>query len=63
VIPGCRFQHWDIALSRNGPVVLEMNFDGDLDLYQHASHRGVCDGLLRAAVAQFSRRHASFVAS
>jgi hypothetical protein len=50
-IPGCRIQHWDIALCENGPLALEMNFDGDLDLYQHASHRGVYGATLKDAVA------------
>src|SRR4030095_4974716 len=48
--PGFRVHHWDIALTDHGPVALEMNFDGALDLYQHASRRGIYAGLLEEAL-------------
>lgn len=41
--PGLRIQHWDIALSDRGPVVLEVNIGGDLDLPQLARGEGFLD--------------------
>lgn len=38
--PGIRTQSWDIALTREGPVPLEFNFGGDLNLHQIAHRRG-----------------------
>jgi hypothetical protein len=47
--PGLRFQHWDVALSRSGPQLLEVNVEGSLDLHQLAGGRGVLDeDLVRA---------------
>ncbi|MGA3401593.1 MAG: sugar-transfer associated ATP-grasp domain-containing protein [Acetobacteraceae bacterium] len=37
---GIRTQSWDIALTDTGPVVLEFNFGGDLNLHQLAHRRG-----------------------
>ncbi len=34
---------WDIAHSDQGPVVLEVNFGGDLNLAQLANVKGVLD--------------------
>jgi len=49
--PGYIFPGWDVALTAEGPKILEVNFFGDLDLPQHASRRGflgsVMQGLLR----------------
>jgi hypothetical protein len=50
-LPGLRFQHWDIALSRNGPVILEVNARGDLDLAQLAYRTGLNDARLRTYFA------------
>jgi len=41
MFPGIRTQSWDIALSAQGPIVLEMNFGGDLNLHQLANGRGI----------------------
>ncbi|MGH6893724.1 MAG: sugar-transfer associated ATP-grasp domain-containing protein, partial [Dongiaceae bacterium] len=38
--PGIRTQSWDVALTADGPVLLEMNFGGDLNLHQLAHNRG-----------------------
>jgi hypothetical protein len=40
LFPGVRTQSWDVALSREGPVFLEFNFGGDLNLHQLAHGRG-----------------------
>lgn len=38
--PGVRTQSWDVALTPAGPVLLEFNFGGDLNLHQLAHRRG-----------------------
>ena len=43
VFPGIRTQSWDIALTNRGPVCLELNYGGDLNLPQLAEGRGVLD--------------------
>jgi hypothetical protein len=40
---GIRTQSWDIALADHGPVFLEVNFGGDLNLAQLADNAGVLD--------------------
>ncbi|MGL1664087.1 sugar-transfer associated ATP-grasp domain-containing protein, partial [Vibrio parahaemolyticus] len=34
VFPGIRTQSWDVALTDQGPVLLEVNYGGDLNLGQ-----------------------------
>lgn len=41
VVPGIRTQSWDVALTDRGPVLLEVNFGGDLNLHQLAHDRGI----------------------
>lgn len=41
VLPGIRSQSWDIALSAQGPLALEVNFGGDLSLIQLGHGSGV----------------------
>ncbi|HVI87971.1 MAG TPA: sugar-transfer associated ATP-grasp domain-containing protein [Dongiaceae bacterium] len=41
MFPGIRTQSWDIALSAKGPIALEMNFGGDLNLHQLANGQGI----------------------
>lgn len=43
LLPGIRTQSWDIALTDRGPVPLEVNFGGDLNLSQLAYGAGVLD--------------------
>jgi hypothetical protein len=43
LLPGIRTQSWDIAVSDAGPVPLEVNFGGDLNLAQLAHGAGVLD--------------------
>ena len=49
--PGIRTQSWDIALSDQGPIAMELNFGGDLNLHQLAHGRGVMDARYRDHVA------------
>jgi hypothetical protein len=43
IFAGIRTQSWDVALTEAGPVFLEVNFGGDLNLAQMASGKGVLD--------------------
>jgi hypothetical protein len=43
LFPDVRTQSWDIALTDRGPVLLEVNWGGDLNLAQLAYGRGVLD--------------------
>lgn len=43
VMSGMRIQNWDVALSDRGPLLMEVNFRGDLDLTQMAGGIGVAD--------------------
>jgi hypothetical protein len=52
VFPGIRTQSWDIAVTDQGPVFLEVNFGGDLNLAQLAVGRGVLDDDYRAHLRQ-----------
>jgi hypothetical protein len=47
LFPGIRTQSWDIALTDKGPIPLELNFGGDLNLTQLASGKGVLDDTYR----------------
>jgi hypothetical protein len=44
IFAGIRSQSWDVALTEHGPVFLEVNFGGDLNLAQLASGKGALDG-------------------
>ncbi|MFZ5791334.1 MAG: sugar-transfer associated ATP-grasp domain-containing protein [Pseudomonadota bacterium] len=44
VMPAIRTQSWDIALTDAGPVLLELNFGGDLNLHQLAHGKGLLEG-------------------
>ncbi|MGC1890896.1 MAG: sugar-transfer associated ATP-grasp domain-containing protein [Stellaceae bacterium] len=43
ILPGIRTQSWDVALAAAGPVHLEVNYGGDLNLAQLAPGAGVLD--------------------
>ena len=47
VFAGIRTQSWDIALTADGPVFLELNYGGDLNLHQLAYGAGVLDETYR----------------
>ncbi|MEM9330011.1 MAG: sugar-transfer associated ATP-grasp domain-containing protein [Pseudomonadota bacterium] len=42
-MPGVRVQSWDVAITTKGPILLEVNFGGDLNLWQLSSNTGVMD--------------------
>lgn len=50
--PGMRLQHWDIAVSDRGPLILELNGDGCVQLPQIAYQRGLYAGELAQAVRE-----------
>lgn len=41
---GVKTQSWDIALTTRGPIALEMNWGGDLNLHQIAHGKGILQG-------------------
>jgi len=55
-LPGVRTQAWDIAVTDRGPVLLEVNFGGDLNLAQLAWGRGMLDPEFRAHLLQCGYR-------
>lgn len=40
LFPGIRTQSWDVALTSDGPVLMELNWGGDLNLHQLAHRSG-----------------------
>lgn len=48
--PMLRFQHLDIAFSRSGPVIVEINTTGSIDMVQYATGVGLLDPQLRQAI-------------
>lgn len=51
--PMLRFQHWDVALTDQGPRILEVNVTGGIDIVQYAAGKGLYDQTLRAFVAKY----------
>ncbi len=56
LFPMLPFQHWDIALTERGPIVLEVNVTGSTYILQYASGRGMYDEQLQAFVARHARK-------
>lgn len=52
LLPGLRFQHWDVALADGGPVPLEVNLfaAGGTELSQLVERRGLLEPRLLAAI-------------
>lgn len=51
-LPEIRTQSWDIAVTDRGPVILEVNYGGDLNLAQLAWGSGLLDDAYRAHLAE-----------
>jgi len=56
VFAGIRTQSWDIALTSDGPVFLELNYGGDLNLHQLAHGAGVLDETYREHLQRYGYR-------
>lgn len=52
LFPMLPFQHWDVALTETGPVVLEINVTGGTYMHQFASGEGLYDPVLQRLVAR-----------
>jgi hypothetical protein len=50
--PMLQFQHWDVAFTRTGPQLLELNTTGSIDILQYASGQGLYDGALRRLIEE-----------
>lgn len=48
--PGLRIQAWDVAIAAGGPLFVEMNTRGDLDLIQVVHRKGLVDDRWHAAL-------------
>lgn len=48
LFPGIRTQSWDVAITDAGPVILEINWGGDLHLHQIAHGEGILDPIFCA---------------
>jgi hypothetical protein len=46
-LPGLRLQSWDVAMCPDGPLLIEVNATGDLDLVQYAYRAGFFNTELR----------------
>lgn len=51
LFPGLKLLHFDVALAADGPLLLEINHRGNLDLHQHASGKGFINETLERAFA------------
>ena len=56
ILPGIRTQSWDIAITAEGPVLLEVNYGGDLNLAQLAHGAGVLDERYTEHLARWGYR-------
>ena len=57
IFAGIHTQSWDVALTENGPVLLEINFGGDLNLAQLATGKGVLDAAYSEHLREWGYRH------
>jgi hypothetical protein len=54
---GIHTQSWDVALTEQGPVLLEVNFGGDLNLAQLATGKGILDAAYSEHLREWGYRH------
>jgi hypothetical protein len=52
--PGFRWQHWDVGITSDGPVLFELNSAGNTDLVQISSGKGIYDDQLKAFVQRYA---------
>lgn len=52
LFPGLAMQHWDIAICPDGPVALEVNVEGSVDLHQLAGRKGFFDESIQRLIRQ-----------
>lgn len=52
VFPMFAYQAWDIALTDEGPVALELNHNGDIDILQMGARIGILDTQFRNLLAE-----------
>lgn len=52
--PGLRLQNWDVALCPDGPVLLELNTESELNIPQAISGRGFMDARLRTILVDIA---------
>ncbi len=50
LLPNLSLQHWDIALTDRGPVILEINVEGGMRTHQIVQQRGIYDARLQRAL-------------
>jgi hypothetical protein len=60
VFPALRMQHWDIAVSSRGPVVLEVNIGGDLDLPQLVDGKGFLNDKFSHFLTELGNKYAAY---
>jgi len=49
LLPGLRLQHWDVALTDHGPVIMEINVEGGMRTHQIVQQRGIYGTRLQKA--------------
>lgn len=57
LFPGFISPGWDVAICDEGPVLLEVNAFGDIDLTQHAAGRGFVDENFMSLLDDWGLRH------
>ena len=63
-LPGLRLQSWDVAMCPDGPLLIEVNSHGDVDLAQYAYRTGLFNTeLRRCLIASFTDRSAASLSS
>ena len=58
--PGLRLQNWDVALCPEGPVLLELNTESELNVPQAISGRGFLDQRLKTILADIAAEKEAF---
>ena len=53
VFPMLHMQHWDLAFTDHGPILIEVNSLGSIDMIQYATGYGVHDAAVRAVLDQY----------